>query len=214
MPAAAGVASVPLSSSDVTTTTASTPNATVGGVDALSCGGCRKVYRYPKSLADHVAKCTMAQSPSTSAGVLKRKREVGITPSNLNGPRKSVMTPGAASSTATATPAVAGCPTGSMGAESAAWSTDRSSSRRKRRRKKEHEILYGPSSHRCNCARYESNFVHLPLAAGNTTIAMKTAVWVIDFDEACRLRVLEAVVCSNETKRSNYYEGPRSEAAF
>ena len=42
---------------------------------------------------------------------------------------------------------------------------------------------------------------------------MKTAVWVIDFDEACRLRVLEAVVCSNETKRSNYYEGDKNKKA-
>jgi hypothetical protein len=35
---------------------------------------------------------------------------------------------------------------------------------------------------------------------------MMTAVWVVDFDEACRLRVLRAEVCSNVTGRSKYYE--------
>ena len=78
---------------------------------------------------------------------------------------------------------------------------------RKKRRKQEHEIRYGPSSHVCNCDEYSSNFVHLPAAAeGDTPITQETAVWVVDFDEACRLRVIQAVVSSRVTQRAKCYE--------
>ena len=136
-------------------------------------------------------------------GVRKRKRNGGGTPGELKRAKKRTIAAGTASIPGSVeTP----CRDGGAIATAATCLVGPGHRKRKMRRKKEHKIPYGPSSHRCNCAEYGGNFVHLPVAASSTPIAMMTAVWVVDFDEACRLRVLRAEVCSNVTGRSKYYE--------
>ena len=144
----------------------------------------------------------VAGAPTQSSSQRKRKLlSSSETPTKQK--RAEQCADAVCTSVSTATPVLE---VGRCDSSTATEARGRGGERKKKRRKQEHEIRHGPSSHVCNCDEYAGNYVHLPAAEGGRPITLGTAVWVVDFDEACRLRVIQAVVNSRVTQRAKYYE--------